>query len=248
VTANRTIGKLEALLMRVRSRTAEPRTTRAVASAPAPVLELSVDPPLDEEDDQPTLPPPPIADVVQPAGLPLEIDVTVEETNVPALALDPPAAQSLESRERLVAALPGSEPLAEETSAEVEARAEMDVAPALQKGGEEAVEEEPPVSSRRPVMPEPEERLAEMAFGAEEPSPPRHSPPPESGRLPAAAAASFDDTDVTSADVQPPTRDLVPEAIRGDVSANARVVDVIGEAQRFAPSTFGALLDASLAL
>ncbi|MGO9838318.1 MAG: hypothetical protein ACLP1X_29410 [Polyangiaceae bacterium] len=243
MTASGTIAKLEALLARVRSRTAEPRTTRAAA----PVLELSVDPPLDEEDDQPTLPPPPIAEVVQPSVLPLDIDVTVEETNVPVLALDPPAAQSPESRERLLAALPGSEPVAEELSS-AEAGAGMDVAPALQKGAEEAVEEEPPASSRRPVVPEPEERLAEMAFGAEEPSPPRHSPPPESGRLPAAAAASFDDTDVTSADVQPPARDLVPEAIRGDVSANARVADVIGEAQRFAPSTFGALLDASLAL
>jgi hypothetical protein len=243
VTGSRTIAKLEALLLRVRARATEPRAPRAFAGGLAPVLELTVDPPIDEDDDQPTLPPPPIAEVVQEAGLPLDIDVTVEEAHigVAARAVDPPA-QAVDSRERLVVALPVPEVVAEEASAE------MDGAPAAQKVGEEVEEEEPPVSSRRPVMPEPEERLAEIAFGAEEPSPPRHSAPPESGRLPAVAAASFDAVDAVNAAVESPPRELAPEVIRGELASSAGVIDVIGEAQRFAPSTFGALLDASLAL
>jgi hypothetical protein len=243
VTGSRTIAKLEALLLRVRSRATEPRAARAIATGLAPVLELTVDPPIDEEDDQPTLPPPPITGAVQEEGVPLDIDVTVEEAHVAvaARAADSPV-QAVDSRDRLVVALPVPEVVAEEASTEVEG------APVAQKVGEEVEDEEPPVSSRRPVMPEPEERLAEMAFGAEEPSPPRHSAPPESGRLPAVAAASFDAVDAVNAAVESPPRELAPEAIRGDLASSAGVIDVIGEAQRFAPSTFGALLDASLAL
>ena len=48
--------------------------------------------------------------------------------------------------------------------------------------------DETPASSRRPVAAPPEERLAELAFGSEEPQPARHTPPPKSGRLPAPPA------------------------------------------------------------
>jgi hypothetical protein len=52
----------------------------------------------------------------------------------------------------------------------------------------EVTEEEPaPSSSRRPISPPAAEEIAETAFGADDlAAPPRHTPPPESGRLPAA--------------------------------------------------------------
>jgi hypothetical protein len=249
VSAGGTIAKLEALLMRVRARTAEPRAARGVATAPAHAPAVA-DPPveqIEEEDDQPTLPPPPVVEVAFQADRRVDIDVVVEEPDagIAARGLDSPALP-LESRERLVAASPvASQFSAEKSAPRPEGAPEISQVSEEEVG--ERVEEEPPVSSRRPVMPEPEERLAEMAFGAEEPSPPRHSPPPESGRLPA-APAQFEASRGTNADAAPPTRDLVPEVIRGELAASAQVMDVIGEAQRFAPSSFVALLDASLSL
>ena len=90
-----------------------------------------------------------------------------------------------------------------------------------------------------------------MAFGAEEPRPPRHTPPPESGRLPAAPTVEFD-ADVTgvreATPIVPRSRELVPEATHVELAPSDAVADLVGEAQRFAPGTFAALLDASLAL
>ncbi|MGD0529380.1 MAG: hypothetical protein ABSE49_29850, partial [Polyangiaceae bacterium] len=167
----------------------------------------------------------------------------------------------LDSRERLVAAapvpLPSPAPVAEaEAEAPVPHVAELRELPELEESPPEilaAVEEveEAPRSSRRPVAPEPEERLADMAFGAEEPAPPRHTPPPESGRLPAVPAVEFDG-DVTGVREATPIvarpRELVPEATRPALAASDAVADVVGDAQRFAPATFAELLDASLAL
>jgi hypothetical protein len=42
--------------------------------------------------------------------------------------------------------------------------------------------------------------------------------------------------------------ELEPQATRPALAPSEEVVDVLGEAQRFSPSTFVALLDASLAL
>lgn len=121
---------------------------------------------------------------------------------------------------------------------------------------------EAPASSRRPVAAAPEQRLADLAFGAEEPQTPRHTPPPKSGRLPAPPAVEFDadvtgvrpavsqDDDATQVSPQaaPPSA-LVAQAVRPDLSAtSSRVHDVIGDAQKFAPATFVELLDASLGL
>jgi hypothetical protein len=101
-----------------------------------------------------------------------------------------------------------------------------------------------------------------MAFGAEEPSPPRHTPPPESGRLPAAPPEPEFDVDTTGvreaakpaarpAEPQPepkPPAELAPVAVRGDIAASSAVVDVVGHAERSTPTRFVELLDASLAL
>jgi hypothetical protein len=108
------------------------------------------------------------------------------------------------------------------------------------------------------VAPEPEERLAEMAFGTEEPQVPRHTPPPESGRLPASPVVEFD-PDVTgvrdavpmaTSDPAPTSasRELVPQEMRATLASSERVADFVAVAQRFAPGSLIELLDASLSL
>ncbi len=120
----------------------------------------------------------------------------------------------------------------------------------------------PPASSRRLL--EPEDRLAEMAFGEGTPQPPRHTPPPESGRLPAAPPEEFDadvtgvreamtlsrddESDPLEPPPPPPLLAFAPQSTRPVLGARGVVADVVGDAQRFAPATFAALLDATLAL
>jgi hypothetical protein len=189
---------------------------------------------------------------------------------------EPPAADRYESRERLVAAEPvlpdliADSPGPEEVTVVAAPMRESEllaadavepVAEVTDEEIEEEMEEEAPSSSRRVVEPVPEERLAEMAFGAGEAPPPRHTPPPESGRLPAAPVVEFD-ADVTGVrDASPVAsvidgagaaapavvRELTPQVVRPEI-ASGEPVDVLGAAQRFAPGTFVELLDASLAL
>jgi ribonuclease E len=117
-----------------------------------------------------------------------------------------------------------------------------------------------PASSRRPVAPGPDEPIADIAFGTDELQPPRHTPPPESGRLPASPVEEFD-SDVTGVRAAPqsdgasrkaalesPSAALLPEVTRAVLPSSADVTDVVGEAQAFAPSTFAAWLDATLSL
>jgi hypothetical protein len=300
-----TISKLEALLSRIRTRAAEPRSAGqpapapAVAAVPAPAVvaapspvatpatavvappaavapapvfvtpttqafvpptsPASAPPDLSEGPaesippemlEETTLPPPPLTDA--PGDADFDVDVDVGTTPQPAGA----RAES-DSRERLSAA-PAAEPEAVAADAgPLPDEDEMASAPADEDQTDEA-----PASSRRPVAPPPEERLAELAFGTEEQQPARHTPPPKSGRLPAPPAVEFDadvtgvrdaprlnaDDDAASAQGEPSV--LSPQAVRADLAsgANVRVPDVIGEAQAFAPATFLALLDASLSL
>jgi hypothetical protein len=215
---------------------------------------------------------------VPPADLDFDVDVDASQTSrPPPVALEPPPARPpLESRERISEAAPALEaPAAEPVAArapesgpsieQVEVLGEQEEDAAI-AGDEDEELEETPASSRRPVAPD-EPRLADLAFGVEEPQAPRHTPPPKSGRLPAPPAVDFD-ADVTGVrpavtpeSARPSVEDestqvsaqgsvLTPQAARPnlDVPADARVVDVVGEAQRFAPATFLALLDASLSL
>jgi len=247
------IAKLEALLARVVSRASEPRgrpLAVAAARAPMPTQDLiEID-----EVDEPTIPPPPVAPARAPAltetDVVMEVDVVQETTGDTVIGVateEVVIAESLGSRERLVAAAPV--PLAA-VVAEAPSPELLDESPPELLAAVEELEEAP-LSSRRPVAPEPEERLADMAFGTEEPRPPRHTPPPESGRLPAAPAVEFD-ADVTgvreATPIVPRSRELVPEATRAELAPSDVVADLVGEAQRFAPETFAALLDASLAL
>lgn len=231
------ILRLERLLARVTQRAGEARVARAPveqgADSPMPAAAT-----FDEND-------PGSVEIV--SSRQLAVDPRVEAV----YHVDP-----FESRERLVAAHAiGSEP---PTATEPEP--------------ETAVTEAAPISSRRPLAPAPEERLADMAFG-EQPQqrPAAYAPPPESGRLPASPDLDFDGdvTGVRQAQItqeprpvlvvepsepppeQEPVKRLEPEATRAAavaVAASDRVVDVLGEAQRFAPATFAALLDASLGL
>jgi hypothetical protein len=175
-----------------------------------------------------------------------------------------------ESRERLVAAepLPAPEepaPPALELEPEPAALAQAEEMP---DSAVEDVVEQPPSSSRRPVAPQPEERIADIAFGAsEEAAAPRHTPPPESGKLPAAPVVEFD-PDVTGVREAPaipraepaPIEEtspaapvamkakLEPEVTRAELAASNAVAEIVGEAQRFHPSTMADLVDASLGL
>jgi hypothetical protein len=242
---------------------AEPPTARGPSEPP--------------ELDEPTLPPPPLA---ADADFAIDVDVSSGTPEPDAVAASE-AGDARDSRERLSAAPPV---LLESAADSVDAgpsieqvdellneandeTSEGGIASDALAGGEIAGDEddeieETPASSRRPVTSPPEERLAELAFGTEEPQPARHTPPPKSGRLPAPPAVEFD-ADVTGVRAAPgaaaddevplpsaPPSVLAAQPIRPNLESGPSVVapDVIGEAQRFAPSTFLALLDASLSL
>jgi ribonuclease E len=287
------IARLEALLARVRSRSAEPRRKRVpvMASEHPSVIDD------DEAGEEPTRPPPANTEV----DLVVEVDGREPRQVVVGAPVEEVASEkAFESRERLVAAEPVTpeEPAHEvaitPSPAVIDAAAASapEVEAVIEEADEVVVEEAPvaeeaPASSRRPVAPEPEERIAQIAFGAEEPRAPLHTPPPESGRLPAAAVADFDadvtgvrdaaplgplrakeqqqaahaDAEVAAAEAAvtatdaaskarsaAPAPGLVAEATRAHLLTSDAVAEIIGEAQRFAPSTFVALLDASLAL
>ena len=217
--------------------------------------------------DQATLPPPAMAN----DDFAVDIDMSPITPPPPPMEEEPaPSAREPSlSQERLSAApSPSTDP--------PEALADADdVGPTIEQGealadevdeaslaGEEG-QDEPPISSRRPVAPPPEERLAELAFGAGEPQPPRHTPPPKSGRLPAPPSVDFDgdvtrvrDAVALAAEddaAQPPSHVsraavLTARPARPNLGSSPRVADIVGQAQAFAPATFLELLDASLSL
>lgn len=281
------IERLGALLARVRVRSAEPRrafagpdgtsagalgarATATAISSPRPTPEAEVD----AEGEIP------FRGELREATPAAADDVDAE---LSASVLDEPFRNASDSQERLAPAESPAEPAGgtvHELSVRGRARV-SDLAPDAARAGsdvvEEAATEQAPVSSRRPVAPEPEERLAQLAFGAEEEvQGPRHTPPPESGQLLTAPQLQFerDVTGVRDAPTVSPhrseeavafevggrptleggpgahggSRELTAQVMRPQIAASAGVADVLGEAQRFAPTTFLALLDASLKL
>jgi hypothetical protein len=223
-----------------------PAVAPVARAAPAPVVAPRTPVPLPEEEAAA----PAVAVADQALELSVDVDLAAEE---PAPAEPPPrpspapepmvVGEAAGSRERLVAAPavtygePPSPAMPEPASAEMPA-----AAVASQPAAEE---EEPPVSSRRPLAPEPEERLAEMAFGTTEPRPALHTPPPESGRLPAAPEAEFADEDTG---VRTAVAPVVPETTKAELIGGNAVAHVQGSVPAFKPATFAELLDASLAL
>jgi hypothetical protein len=230
VSKGEVIERLELLLQRVRKRAAEPRR------------------PHEDENGGDT-------DVV------VDVVVAVAEPRPAAAEAVPEERRDgRDSRERLVVATPVAvEPAAAAQPATPahESIPPIEVTEVDVVEEQEEEEEEAPISSRRTVSSQPEERLAQMAFGGDEPPQPLHTPPPESGRLPAATSPDYDAdiTGVRSATPMIPRRmqesippALVPEVTRAKLASSDEVFDLIAEAQRFAPSTFVALLDASLSL
>ncbi len=260
MSKGQTISRLEALLARVRTRAAEPRPSLVAAreaDAPpvgTPVFEL--DEPVEELETTQSRPVPQrAAPMVTETDIVMDVEVqtTTQETVLAVPVEEAVAPEPTESRERLVAA----EPVAAAPAAELEAPpvVAVQVEEVEEISLEPAVEEEheAPVSSRRPVAPPPEARLEEMAFGNAEPAPPRHTPPPESGRLPAASEVEFegDITGVRSASksVHPAAPvSIVPEATIAELAPSDEVADVVGIPQAPEPTTFVGMLDLSLAL
>ncbi len=246
---------------------AAPAPSHSPPPAPAPVFDL--DEPMDElESTQQRSVPSRSAPMRTESDIVVEVEVqtTTQETVVAVPVEEAPAPAALESRERLVAAEPAA-PLAEPT-----APSEPEPSPSLAVHLDEPVEElipnlapeveveEAPVSSRRPVAPPPEERLDEMAFGNVEPQPPRHTPPPESGRLPAAPEVEFDG-DITGvrnatrsahppapAPAPAPVVAMIPEATIPELSASDVVADVVSPGRAPEATTFVGVLDQSIAL
>jgi hypothetical protein len=276
VNKPQTIAKLEALLSRVRTRAAAPRAERHEAEAlsqadPATVRGAVTPAPFElDEPVRAASPAPPAAEPLPPLSAPsrtesdivLDVDVQavmVDESlltggeEIPLLTVpveEVPVPDALESRERLVAAEPVALEPAFEAAAtpEPEPEPEIDASDDLLAGLGDV--EESPISSRRPLAPQPAEHLADIAFGAGEAKPPRHTPPPESGRLPAAPDDEFDGdiTGVRDAATVTASQELIPEVTLPELAASAAVADVVGAPARHVPQTFVALLDASIAL
>ncbi len=234
MSAKDRIGQLETLLRRVTARAAEPRAARVVAVAAAVAAA-----PIEEETeplDLPTRPPPP--------GVPAPVDIEVE---LPEPAIELQSEAPAQSDERIVAAKPLDLPVEEEADVVVPlVRREADEeAPQIEVGGDfmsaseidEEAEEAAPLSSRRPMGPPPAEVLEQKAFGKEETAEPAiHTPPPESGKLPAAPelspiveTADYDNQDITGVH-HTPAGERRPAARADDALAQS------GEHQSLSPS------------
>jgi hypothetical protein len=230
VSKAETIARLNKLLERVRTRAG----ARLAASSSAAAPDLQPVPAEEPVQLSTWTPPPPEA----PAP---DVNIDVDYVEATQVSANDPNAESdgssrFDSTERLVVASTEVGEISVDEAPPLAADAPIDV-----------VEEEPaepaPASSRRPVMPEPEDRLEQMAFGAGDARPPLHTPPPESGRVPAAPADEFD-----SEPPGMPNEPLVPELIRAVIEPSASVAQLVSYASRAFPTTFSALLDETLSL
>jgi hypothetical protein len=239
-----TLAKLHTLLERIRVR------ARASDGDPLPAAAMSTEP-VEESPQLTTWTPPPPDEPVQDVGLAIDVEY-VETTQVSAVA-DVPVRGHLDSTARLVAAgSAGAYSLSE---------SRVDGGDDLQAGAgepgadlppphvqEEETADHAPASSRRPVMPEPEDRLEQMAFGSDEAPPPIHTPPPESGRMPAAPSDEFDSEVDELRDGSGHEGPMVVHATRAVLESAAPVATMTGDPSRSTPSTFSALLAETLAL
>jgi len=247
---------------------------------------------VESEVEWPTRPPPPAPPEMTSRDRAVAASVVEDGARREALAgrADPPnevaGDPSFDSRERLVAAPPADPPLmtakaSAEADADAPALAEtsaVDVAPSdhpyLADESPSILEsepppdmqiEEPPASSRRPVGPQPEEEIARIAFGADGAEPPRHTPPPESGRLPSPdesdlepEAATLDPFDaqtdehpvsaVSSASGRPVPSRLVVLETRAALPPDGDIAEMAIEVRGKEPETFVELLRVSCTL
>jgi hypothetical protein len=258
VSKAETVARLQKLLERVRSRAGTRDGYRADATAPA--MSTTVDSgPVEEPVQLSTWTPPPPDEPAPEVGIPVDVDyVETAQVAVADGGAEEDAAGHFDSTERLVVAdatvaYAGAdeggenlEPSPLEPDGGVQAAQETQSA--ADNVGEEAVEPAP-ASSRRPVMPEAEERLARMAFGVEEAPPPLHTPPPESGRVPASPADDFDSDPLDAPrQVRHPDEPLIAETTRALLESSVPVAKLMGGPRRPAPMTFSAILDETLSL
>jgi hypothetical protein len=240
VSNDERIAVLEALLARIRSRSKEPRDTRALVHdvAPPAAEAESREPTMRERalEERITVTPPPtrapepsqVRPIEPPPMEVIELDLEPDPT-IPPPSMEP-SSRELESRSRLVSAPPVT--LEDE---EVHAMPTAAASGPVNLAGPDADIDEPaPSSSRRPISVE--EKLKQLA----EDDDAVHVPPPESGKVPAAPIINLDEPDVT-----PPLR---PETARATLPDAAEVASFIGDTPRGEAVTFGALLDATLAL
>jgi hypothetical protein len=255
VSKAETLTRLNRLLERVRTR-AGGRDSLTVGAAQATAEPVAPEP-VEEPVQLSTWTPPPPDDPAAEMGIAVDVDY-VETTQISVADGLPESGPSsrLDSAERLVAA--GTAPT-DSAGEEGSDRPSAHPAEARGDGGQatqsapDAFDEEgadpAPASSRRPVMPEPEDRLEQMAFGAEEARPPLHTPPPESGRVPAAPADDFDSDAPQMRDgAERPDEPLLVEATRAVLPSFATVAELTGDANRSMPMTFSSILDEALSL
>jgi hypothetical protein len=240
------IRTLEGLLARIRERAGAPAPAPAIAAAPPAIAPPppSVEPTPPSSTSWADAVPPDVQvevqedidDVVVSAGEVVEVDIDVDEP-MPA-----------ESGAHLVA------------ESVMEARADAralseDVAADVSAPPANEVEEPAPSSSPRPIEAEP----------YAEPSVPRHTPPPESGKQVAAPSVK---PEPRKSSVPPPSEGhtllggwrepgmalpapiepLVAQAVKPTLESNVAIPDFAGEAPSFGASSFGAILDATLSI
>jgi hypothetical protein len=253
MTQTVTLSRLRTLLDRVRSRSRVPMPPAAALPAAAAVAEAAPAPA-----ELATLAPPAAPLAAQEPEVDASIDVDVDDAEATQVDVGVHAGADVgaaadaspmqrDSDERLVSA---TEHVPAADDAEAFAQAEerpIDLAADSQEIMEPEAIEPAPASSRRPVAPDADDQLDRMAFGAEEAPPPLHTPPPESGRLPAAAADQFD-PDVAESGTNRSQTGLVPQATKAAFDASGPVASIAARPPRATPSTFAQLLDDALSL
>ncbi len=281
-----TLARLQTLLTRVRARARQPGEPGEVEvdsvpplrdpfpAAPAatpisslPPIDLQDDgmpiataemvssrPPSDAHEDETRMP------VVNPASTAPPRDLREEETPIAAAGVaDDVATLTARSLAAQSSAPPrriGVEPVFDETRNDT-----LEPSPADELADDEGAEDRAPASSRRPVAGLPTEPpLDQLAFDSEEALPALHTPPPESGKVPAAPDITDYDRDLGDVENQSEgsqsaervfdsaPEELVPETTRPTFDATVAVAQFVGQAVPFAPTSFLALLDATLGL
>jgi len=245
------IAKLETLLDRVKTRASAPRAAAVRAAVPAAtaVAPLLVeDVPSSEDVTQLHVPMPSEAGAEMETSSAMEAsDAEIEEmldadievsTELIEIDVEEEGPATTDSSAEIVL-----EPIDEFAVAEALSQSDLTAESTPEPVFANELEAEPPVSSRRPVSLE--------SAAEEEPSAPRHTPPPESGKQVAAppfAAAASKPTAVGAWREPGMPEGHVPERVSPVLPAAANVVKLEAEALAFKPANFGDLLDATLAL
>ena len=223
------------------------------------------------------MPPPPLVEVTSEADFDVDVDMSLT-TPEPLTASDAPELQAGEaeaseleaplrdSRERLAAASPVAPAPAARDDGPTSSRSRCSPTkraspPRTKKRGSKRPPRRRAARWRRRPRSDspswrsaPKSRSRRATLRRRSPAASRRLPPVEfdadvTGVRAATPGLSLDEEAPASAPPAEPSV-LSAQAVRADLAsgANVRVPDVIGEAQAFAPATFLALLDASLAL